>query len=84
MSDYTALTWFNVSAPVWLIPAPHRAGKVFVRLWNLHRRHSAKDGKWWGFGLLQIDKRHLFYVGQIDDRDGKRWHLCALYLGRTE
>ena len=83
MSDYTALDWFNLSSPMWLIPAPHRSGKVCVRLWNLHRRHSAKDGKWWGAGLLQIDRRHLFYLGRIMDEEGDRWQFCALFIGTT-
>jgi hypothetical protein len=83
MADYTAPTWFNLSSPHWMIPAPHRAGKMTIRLWNLHRRHSKNDGRWWGVGVLQIGRRHLAYIGRVDDREGSRWQFCLFFLGQT-
>lgn len=50
------LRWFNISAPYWLI------GPVRLRLWNLFNRR-AQDGHYWGLGLLQINGRHLLYIG---------------------
>jgi hypothetical protein len=62
------LAWFNVSAP-WM-----RIGRVNVKLWNFFNRVST-DGHWWGFGLLQIGKRHLLFVGFCGVR--------ALFIGET-
>ncbi len=48
--------WFNLSAP-WCRP-----GGLWVRLWNVFNRRST-EGHYWGFGLLQIQQRHLLYLG---------------------
>lgn len=65
-----SLTWFNLSAP-WIA----KSMDWRIRLWNLHNRVTADGDHWWGFGLLQIGKRHLFYVG-----DGG---VRALFIGQT-
>lgn len=49
--------WFNVSSPVM------RPWRQYVRLWNCFNRHTATGEHYWGFGVLQFNKRHLFYVG---------------------
>ncbi|MGF7218630.1 hypothetical protein GGR92_004809 [Spirosoma lacussanchae] len=56
------LTYFNVS------PQFRRIGKVLYKPYNLFNRQNMQmaDGSaesCWGFGLLQINSRHLFYVG---------------------
>lgn len=56
------LKWFNVSAPMWLLPVRWRHWVDAVVLWNLFNRVSV-DGHWWGVGVLQLGHRHLAYVG---------------------
>jgi len=75
------LRWFDASAPHWLIPAPHRSGKFTLRLWNLWRRYS-REGHWWGFGILQIGRRHLFYLGRTPGYPEREvWAWGLLFLG---
>lgn len=57
-----SLQWFNASAP------RLRVGRTIIRLWNLFNRvvldkNDQPYQHWWGFGLLQVGTRHLFYVG---------------------
>lgn len=52
--------WFNVSAPAWLITVGHRS--CFIVLWNAFYR-ATTGGTFWGFGVVQIKRRHLLYVG---------------------
>lgn len=35
---------------------------AYLWLWNLFNRVS-RDGHTWGVGVLQVQNRHLFYVG---------------------
>jgi hypothetical protein len=53
--------WFNISAPYWVFHVGNR--RVSMRLWNLFNRVTSDGQHWWGFGVLQIGKRHLFYIG---------------------
>ncbi len=51
------LHWFNLN--------PNFQGKIFgqnFKWFNCFHRKST-DGLYWGFGIFQIGKRHLFYVG---------------------
>lgn len=74
MSDESHLNWFNISAPYW---------RGF-RLWNCFNRVTAKDGHWWGVGLLQIRNRHLLFVGRLPNgRRGISLYVRAFFLGRT-
>jgi hypothetical protein len=69
--------WFNVSAPAF------RVGRHRVRLWNLFRRRSTA-GRWWGVGLLQIDNRHLLFLGRTQGNPRREvWALSVGFLGRT-
>jgi len=54
-------TWFNVGAPIWVIR--FKSKRIYVRLWNLFNRVESGGQHWWGFGVLQINNRHLFYIG---------------------
>jgi len=59
------LDWFNLSSPgiVWR--------RRLIKPWNAFRRRY--QGEWakannepalqWGFGVLQVGRRHLLYVG---------------------
>lgn len=67
--------WFNWGAPVWH-PYRRKSGDlVYVKLWNLFRRCAADGDHWWGAGLLQIDTRHLAYVGHTGVCVGFVWVL---------
>jgi hypothetical protein len=55
------LKWFNFGTDFL-----HTFGILWKPL-NAFNRESV-DGHWWGFGILQIQSRHLFYVG-----DGGIW-----------
>jgi len=50
------LNWFNAGARIW------RIGRLNVRFWNLFNRRST-DGHFWGIGILQVNERHLLYIG---------------------
>ena len=81
MSD---LRWFNVSSPHWLLPVGWFSWRT-VRLWNLFNRVSTQ-GHWWGFGLLQLGRRHLLFVGDggLDGGEGVRVCLGFCWvLGRA-
>jgi len=70
--------WCNVSAkPL------HVRGRI-VRLWNLYHRRST-EGHWWGVGILQIDRRHLFFVGRTQGYDDQTevWAVSVLFLSVT-
>ena len=62
------MNWFNASCP------SMKLGSLHIRLWNVFNRRAAA-GHWWGVGLLQIGKRHLFYVGDSG--------VYPLFLRRT-
>jgi hypothetical protein len=68
------MNWFNVSCPRVILRTNRRQG-IYVVLWNLFRRVTAEDGTWWGIGLLQIERRHLAYVGSSG--------LCLAFLWLT-
>lgn len=56
--------WFNVSF-----------GKVgSFKLFNLFNRVST-DGHWWGFGVFQYRRRHLFFIGTAG--------VSVLFIGQT-
>jgi hypothetical protein len=57
--DWHGAHWFNLSAPAIVIGTPW--GSTFVRSWNVFNRRST-EGHYWGFGILQIEHRHLFAV----------------------
>lgn len=68
--------WFNLSAP-WL-RFGRRGGPLArpgIRLWNLFNRVTNTGDHFWGIGLLQINSRHLLFVGD----DGVR----VVFLGRS-
>lgn len=65
-----ALRWFNVGAPL------IRVGGRTVRLWNLFNRHTNEGDHWWGVGLLQVNRRHLFFVGHCG--------ISVLFAGQTQ
>lgn len=56
----TGLTWFN------LHPNTIKIGKFSVKLFNLFCRFTSEPAKYFGFGLLQINAYHLFYIGRED------------------
>ena len=66
--------WFNWSAPE--IPIRHRKRGIiaYVWLWNLFNRIST-DGHFWGVGVLQIQNRHLLYIGYNG--------ISICFIGRT-
>lgn len=61
--------WFNVSTPCWKV-----AGK-YVTLFQVFNRR-AQQAHWWGFGLLQIGKRHLLLI--------HHGGLRALFIGTSQ
>ena len=60
-------TWFNLNPGF----KPGRRWKVF----NAFFRRST-ERTWWGFGVLQMGKRHLFFVGNVG--------ISILFFGTTE
>jgi hypothetical protein len=74
--DITSLRWFNVSSPMWWFRIGGK--RINIRLWNLfYRGHlDGSQGRVWGFGILQIGRRHLFCV---------TWsRMSVLFIGQTE
>jgi hypothetical protein len=73
--EWDGWRWFNVSAP-WL---RFRDQRVRVRPWNLFHRDST-DGRFWGFGVLQVNRRHLFFWGSsglwVAFREVRVWNLA--------
>ena len=69
------LQWFNISAPMWRLPRGSH-----LRFWNAFNRHST-GGHWWGLGLLQLGRRHLFYVGNTSatNEDPGEVDICVLW-----
>lgn len=59
------LTWFNIGFG--------RIGRF--KLFNLFNRVSQDDGHWWGFGVCQYGRRHLFFVGTAG--------VSILWIGQT-
>jgi hypothetical protein len=53
-------TWFNLSGPTWIIRTRRR---LFVSPLVLFNRVATFGEHWWGFGVLRINRRALFYVG---------------------
>lgn len=67
--DNIDFNWFNLN--------PEFNGKVFGRnfkWFNCFRRLVEGNTLYWGIGLLQIGKRHLFYIGQSS--------ISILYIGK--
>jgi hypothetical protein len=66
--------WFNISSRMWLLPLGWRVEHpqlTSVRVWNAFRRVTTQ-GTSWGFGVLQIGRRHLLFVAGGDMRDCAR------------
>lgn len=59
MIEFSDFHWFNL----------HRGFiKVFgknVKLFNAFNRVCANGDHYWGFGLLQIGRAHLLYIGYV-------------------
>jgi hypothetical protein len=66
--------WFNASAPQLLFRWLDRC--ICMRLYNCFNHHTADGEHWWGVGILQIARRHLFYVGDSG--------ISILFLGQSE
>lgn len=62
--------WFNIGGPRITI-AGHS-----VRLWNCFNRHTNDGEHWWGVGVIQVGRRHLFCLAH----SGK----SIFFLGKTE
>lgn len=54
-------SWFNMSG--WCLLLRLGTRTIFVWPWVLFNRVMAEDERWWGIGLLKINRRALFYVG---------------------
>jgi hypothetical protein len=65
--------WFNWGAREIAI---RRNGNLiaYMWLWNLFNRVST-DGHFWGVGVLQIQNRHLSYIGSNG--------ISICFIGRT-
>lgn len=68
---YEGLTWFNLSSPY---ISKHKRG-LWVRPWNAFNRVTADGDHFWGFGILQVGKRHLFCIGTSG--------VSILFIGKT-
>ncbi len=60
--DQSTPRWFNIGAPMIRIDGPTQRG-IHVWLWSCFNRRCADGDHYWGVGLLNINGRHLFYVG---------------------
>lgn len=67
-------SWFNLGGPTFMIKRTSHSRPIFVWFWNAFNRVTT-EGHYWGFGILQIGNRHLFFVGNTGIR--------AFFLGRT-
>jgi hypothetical protein len=64
------LRWFNASSPALLV------GNVYLRAWNVFNRVCADGNHYWGIGVLQIQRRHLFYIGDSA--------VSVLFMGQSK
>lgn len=60
------LNWFNAGFG--------KIGKF--KLFNLFRRITNEGEHWWGFGVCQYGKRHLFYFGHSG--------ISVFWIGQTK
>jgi hypothetical protein len=70
--------WFNISAPYVAVQWRRRHFFSF-KLFSTFNKVST-EGHFWGVGLLQINRRHLFWLGD----QGRGVRLLAFFLGQTE
>jgi hypothetical protein len=63
--------WFNISSQSYMWRGS------FLKLINLFNRENPdnSDDHWWGFGLLQVNQRHLFYIGHSG--------ISIFWIGKT-
>lgn len=60
--DWSTPRWFNIGSGAWKI----RRGRdliAHVWLWDCFNRRCADGDHYWGVGLLNINGRHLLYIG---------------------
>lgn len=62
--------WFNLDGPSFKVMGRR------VRLWNAFNRHTNDGDHWWGFGVLQVNRRHLFFVAFSG--------VSVLFIGQTQ
>ena len=63
-----SFNWFNLN------PKPNlQIRGSYIKWFNCFDRDS-NSGHFWGLGLLQINKRHLFYIGHSG--------ISILFIGR--
>ena len=77
--------WFNISSPMWLPPVKYRLPNCWwcptsIRLWNLFNRHAITGEHWWGFGIFQLGRKHLFWIGN----QGSGFKIKIFFFGETE
>lgn len=72
--EYSSPRWFSFSTNAHL----RYFGKkhLYFKLFNFFNRHTADGDHWWGLGFLQLNKRHLFYVGHSG--------VSVLFIGKTK
>ena len=63
MSEFASLRWFNISIPSNFISVRRNHRPPFLRIAQVFNRHCADGNHFWGFGILQVGHRHLFYIG---------------------
>lgn len=94
--DFSSIDNFGCSAPSMRIGFPRFVQKrmnlrgglwrrfsdiaAFVWLWRLFNRNYADGRGECGFGILQVEYRHLFYVGASRQDDAIVWRLCVGFV----
>ena len=63
------LKWFNIS------PDFFKLFGQYIKLYNCFNRVS-NDGHFGGVGILQVGRRHLFFVGSVG--------ISILFIGETK
>lgn len=72
--EFDSFRWCNVGGPViWCTCSNLK--RIRIKLWNAFNRETLDD-HYWGYGLLQIGSRHLFFVGHSG--------VSILFIGETK
>lgn len=72
--DFSSIEYFGLSAPCFHV------GPATVWLWHLFNRTLADGRGEAGVGLLNVNGRHLLYVGRSREGDDTAWCVCVGFV----
>ena len=72
--DYQGLNYFGFSSK------SVRVLDVPVFGWHIFNREMSNGVHESGAGLINVNGRHLLYLGRTRDEHGVRWRLCVAFV----